>query len=162
MRILFLVFAMLLTPAALASDQQAFSLSVTPATLSAPEGASIAIRFTVTNKSRRPRYIYRDTFSFVHLTITDAQGKMLLGGVPPPPPPPGQPAIADLLLLAPGQSFSHVEHFDLGQPPTNKVGTYVFNFIASVPSYVKGGLSPDAVNYFFSRYNVVHVTVTQK
>ena len=162
MRILFLLFALPLTPVALASGQQAFSLSVTPATISAPEGASIAIRFTVTNKSRQPRYIYRDTFSFVHLTITDAQGKMILGGVPPPPPPPGQPAIADLMLLAPGQSFSHVEHFDLGQPPTNKIGTYVFYFIVSVPSYAKGSLSPGAVSYFISRDNVVHVTVTRK
>ena len=162
MRILLPILAVLLTPVALASDQQAFSLSSTPATISAPEGASIAIRFTVTNKSRQPRYIYRDTFSFVHLSIADAQGKMLLGGVPPPPPPPGQPTTKDLLLLAPGQSFSHVERFDLGQSPTNKVGTYVFYFIVSVPSYVKGNLSPDAAHYFFSRDNVVRVTVTPR
>lgn len=162
LRTLILIFVALLTPTAFASGRQAFSLAVTPTAISAPVGATIGIRFRVTNKSSQPRYVYRDTLTFVHLTITDAQGNMLLGGVPPPPPAPGQPAIDKLVLLAPGQSFSHVEHFDLGQPPTNKAGTYVFYFIVSVPSYVKGSVSADAINYFFSRDNVVRVTVTQK
>ena|SRR5690348_11652486 len=161
-RILLTILALLLTAPAVASEHEAFSLSVTPGIITVPKGSSVAIRFTATNRSHQPRYIYRSTFDFVHLAITNAQGKALLGGLPPPPPPPGQPAIANLVLLAPGQSFSRVEHFDLGQAPTDKAGTYVFYFIVSIPNYVKGRLSPDAVNYFFSRDNVVHVTVTQK
>jgi len=161
MRILFLTLVLLVAPAAFANGRQVFSLSVTPKAISAPVGGSIAIKFTVTNRSHQSRYIYRDTFEFVHLSITDAQGSMLLGGVPPPPPP-EKPILANLVLLAPGQSFSRVKHFDLAEPPTNEVGAYAFYFIVAVPSYPQGKVSSGAIDYYFSRDNVVHVTVKQK